>query len=79
MVDDRAKRRRLRSEREGECDQMSDDRTPAHDPATAAVAGEDETATAPADAPAAVERPSAEAVLEESAQRAACAAARRST
>jgi NADH-quinone oxidoreductase subunit C len=41
---------------------MSDDRTPAHDPATASVAGEEETATAPADAPAAVERPSAEAV-----------------
>jgi NADH-quinone oxidoreductase subunit C len=40
---------------------MTDDRTPAHDPATAAAAGEDETASAPSDAPAAVERPSAEA------------------
>ena len=38
---------------------MSDDRTPAHDPATAAAAGEEETA-AP-DRPATVERPSAEA------------------
>ncbi len=39
---------------------MSDDRTPAHDEATAAAAGEEEK-TAPAEAPATVERPSAEA------------------
>ena len=39
---------------------MSDDRTPAHDEATAAAAGEEETTATP-DVPAAVERPSAEA------------------
>jgi NADH-quinone oxidoreductase subunit C len=39
---------------------MSEDRPPAHDQATAATAGQEET-TPPPDAPAAVERPSAEA------------------